>query len=256
VRTWELTVHAEPEYAGKVGNSGRFDEGSAVPIAAEPIEGYAFAGWSGAPVENALEPQTRVQINSDLSVTAAFERVSRFVVRANNPYAGTVSGTGDHAPGSTVPIRAEPGEGFEFAHWESPLVHDPSAPETFVNVPNVEHDVIAVFVPQEQDLSESDEDSEDSSKTGDDAHSQQDDAESSEQDQQKPQDEDQDDQSEGTPEQQAQESDETQQQAVQLSPEEARQLLEAMRRQEKLLPMGEHAVPESERARERRGRDW
>ncbi len=256
VKVWKLDVAVDPEHAGTVREPGTFDDGTYAPIQALPSEGYRFDSWRGSSIAAIDRSSTRVYMDADRTVTAIFERELNLIVRPDNPEAGSTTGSGNYPPAEEIRITAEPAEGFEFSHWVSPHVRDPGKPETTVRVPPGEHDVIAVFDRDEEPDPESDDEQEESS--GDqpedgpgDSEEPTDPAEGSQED--TPADADGDEASE-TKSQETEPMQERDRDGM--TPEEARRMLEALRRDEKLLPMGDHTISEDEMDRDRRSRDW
>ena len=84
-----------------------YDYGAAVDLAAVPVYGYRFAGWTGdvAGVDNVQDAQTRVTIKNNYSITASFERVYSPMVAGGRHHTvglssdGSIIATGDNAHG-------------------------------------------------------------------------------------------------------------------------------------------------------------
>lgn len=79
---YELSTNVSPTEAGSLNPSdGTFDEGEEVELLAEPDEGYLFVGWDGD-LDGDENPAT-ISMDSDLSVTALFERSNPFFLHEN-----------------------------------------------------------------------------------------------------------------------------------------------------------------------------
>lgn len=99
IPVYTIAVTVSPEGGGTVTGAGRYQEGEAVTLAAEPAEGYKFSGWQ--------ENGQTVSADATYSFTASANRV--FVVAFAEK------------PASRLP------EGYtevEYIHWSSPFGFD------------------------------------------------------------------------------------------------------------------------------------
>lgn len=152
VDAYYLEVKPSPALGPKkLTASGWYPVNQPAPIQAEVREGFEWKGWSGENIDNPTALESQVYLDKDRSVTAEFNRLWNLIVASQNEDQGTTEGSADEPVGSTVPISAQAQEGFVFDHWEGDGVADPTSANTFVTILSEEHDVIAVFVPEESD---------------------------------------------------------------------------------------------------------
>lgn len=154
VDAYHLDVVVEPAIGGFAEKTGWYEVDSHVPIQAEPRAGFSWQGWRGGDVQDPQAPQSSVELNGHRTVVAQFQREWSLIVLPSEPEGGTVTGGGDFPVGSLNPITATPADGYRFEQWQGPGVLDPSNPETSVRVESSEHDVIAVFTPDDQNQDE------------------------------------------------------------------------------------------------------
>ncbi|OUU10811.1 MAG: hypothetical protein CBC00_04445, partial [Verrucomicrobia bacterium TMED40] len=101
---YTLTVNLTEN--GDANGSGIYDFENQVPISATPISGYLFDEWTGdtSYLSDPISPQTIVTIpSSNISITPTFKPIP-FYISATTSDPGTISGTGDYTPGSTVSL--------------------------------------------------------------------------------------------------------------------------------------------------------
>jgi photosystem II stability/assembly factor-like uncharacterized protein len=107
---WTLATTVTPAESGSIKRSpdqSSFIAGTAVTLTAMPVEGWRFAGWTGAAAD-AIDPlKTVVTMDADKVVVATFEKVVAIppVVTLSSPANGTVVNT------SAVDLSWQPSSG-------------------------------------------------------------------------------------------------------------------------------------------------
>ena len=279
VDAYRLTVRIEPELGGRAGNSGFYEIDSLQPIKAEPREGFIWKEWRGEGISDPAAPETTISMTQERRVTALVDRAWSLILipveegDERTEGGGMVEGGGMHPVGARVPIQAIPAEGYLFDHWEGPEgedpgVENPTAATTHVTVQSEEHDLFAIFRPEDSDSDEDEgedqEESEDSSQGDDEQESGDSEDQSEGEDQEDETQEPESEQEEDEPDDSSSEApgEEEQQEAAQeeapgaevpLSPEEAEHILNLLDDQGKVLPLSEEPADFESRST---GRDW
>ena len=95
-----------------------------VPLVAENYTHYHFAGWTGGggAIANPEDPATNITMDDSYSITANFELDKGwYSLTTASTEGGSVTtpgeGTSVHAANTTVPLVAEPYEGYPFLKW-------------------------------------------------------------------------------------------------------------------------------------------
>ena len=109
---------------------GWYAPGTQIPVSAEPDDGYRFTGWtvggSTAPELGGEASITFTMPNSDAAIGATFELIT-YSLSSQSAQGGTVMLTeGWYAPGTQIPVSAEPDDGYRFTGW---TVGGSAAPE-------------------------------------------------------------------------------------------------------------------------------
>lgn len=263
VDAYHLEVVAQPTIAGNVGQTGFYERNTQPQIHAEARDGFEWIGWIGDNIEDTTAPQTTVNLVRDSKTVAHFQRIWNLVVLPDSDQHGSTTGGGNFPIGHHQPIEAIANEGFTFQRWDGPGVADPEAMQTTVEVISDEQTIIAIFEEDESD----DENEQDSDGNGEgDGESDADPGDSPEDpDANQDQDEspaDQDEPQDQQPEDpQPEEEQPTQQDEApparetpqSLTEEEARQLLQMLRQDERQLPL---RIDQDRDEPQTTGRDW
>lgn len=135
--------------------TSKHGEGTVAELAAEPEEGYRFVNWTATAGEfddANLEETTFTMPAEDVTVTANFELIPTYsVTMAVSPAGGgTAVDLTDGSPyeaGTSVTIRAEAAEGYEFTGWTASagVFADADAAETTFTVPGEDVTIAATF---------------------------------------------------------------------------------------------------------------
>jgi Ca-activated chloride channel family protein len=256
VDAYHLEVISQPAIAGNVGTTGFYERNTEPGIHAEARDGFEWIGWIGDNIDDTTAPQTTVNLIRDSKTVAHFQRIWNLVVLPDSDQHGTTTGGGNFPLGNIQPIEAVANEGYTFLGWDGPGVADPEAPQTTVEVLSDEQTIIAIF---EEDESE-DENEQDSDSEGDgegngesdpDANDEQDESPADPEDQQDPQtDQPQPEEEQPAQEEEAAPARET---PESLTEEEARQLLQMLRQDERQLPL---RIDQDRDEPPTTGRDW
>ena len=114
VTYYQLSVTSSDENMGSVSETKKYyTPNEVVEIYAEPYNGYKFTGWSDGNTDN---PRT-ITMTGNLTLTANFAVRPYEVTLTCDEAQGTVSGSGEYAPGTQVTITATAKEGYQFSYW-------------------------------------------------------------------------------------------------------------------------------------------
>ncbi len=117
-----IEVSASPEDAGTVAGGGIYHYGDTATLTASPLSGFEFLGWSDSIADNPRD----VIVAADSSFTALFGiRQCSVAVVASPEGAGTMTGGGTYAFGSTIEIEATANEGHDFLQWADGIADNP-----------------------------------------------------------------------------------------------------------------------------------
>ena len=149
---YELTVNLDG--SGTVSDyNATYKAGTVVQLTATPSDSQTeFAYWSGQGLLQTQFPTTYVNMTEDLNVTAHFQP-RRYSVNIEVAGTGdvTISSSEDDFPyGDVLELNATTSFGHVFSHW---LGVGPDSNQSFTTITvNQDHDITAVFVPQNFDL--------------------------------------------------------------------------------------------------------
>ena len=113
----EYIVEVLAETGGSVSGSGTYKYGETVIIEAVPLDGYEFAGWEGAEVDQYSQAQTTVFVDGNLSVQAKYNQLE-YELTVTSGEGGSVTGGGTYTYGESALVSAQAQEGYLFAGWE------------------------------------------------------------------------------------------------------------------------------------------
>ena len=118
VNYYTINATADPENAGTIDGTGRYQEGAGVILTAHPAEGYYLVNWT--------ENGEVVCVNNPCVSTATADRtlVAHFALNtyevtatANPTEGGTITGTGTFGHGNTATLTATAAVGYTFSNW-------------------------------------------------------------------------------------------------------------------------------------------
>lgn len=267
VDAYHLEVISQPAIAGNVGNTGFYARNTEPAIQAEARDGFEWIGWIGDNIEDTTAAQTNVKLIRDSKAVAHFQRIWNLVVLPDSDEHGTATGGGNFPIGHIQPIEAIANEGYTFQRWDGPGVADPEALQTSVEMLSEEQTIIAIFEQDEsEDENEQDQDSDsDGEGEGDgesdpdsgdspedpDAHDEQDESPPEPEEPQDPESDQPQAEEEQPPQQE--ETDPARETPDSLTEEEARQLLQMLRQDERQLPL---RIDQDRDEPPTTGRDW
>ena len=120
IKTFEITVSAEPEEQGSVSGAGTYEYGQTVTLTGTPSLGYIFFKWT----KNGVDVSTDAEYTFTAVDGVAGEYVGHFATKvfditasANPTAGGTVSGAGQIQEGQTCTLVATPNTGYNFVNW-------------------------------------------------------------------------------------------------------------------------------------------
>lgn len=142
-----FSTNISPSQGGNVSPAkGEYEEKMALEITAEPMEGYRFDRWEGD--NTGSENPVTITFDSHKDITAVFVR-KEYALTVNVDGEGSVgeevieaTAKTDYEHGTTVELKAEPVEGWQFVEWQGDL-SGTTNPET-IHVED-ENSVTAVF---------------------------------------------------------------------------------------------------------------
>lgn len=116
-----VATSVSPAGTGSVTGGGTFAEGTSATLNATPNPAYVFSHWSGD-LTGSSNPLSFTIGGRDYAVVANFTPRTHTVAASVTPVgAGTVSGTGSFAAGSTATLGASADPSHAFTHWSGDL---------------------------------------------------------------------------------------------------------------------------------------
>lgn len=138
--TYNLTLSVDPAGSGTVTGAGSYLPDTEVTIVATAKSGYEFVGWYENGSLKFSAYTVNIIMSSDRTLTAKFNYVGSggddttyytIATSVSPSGAGSVSGEGSYPSGSSVSVKAEPANGYEFSHWN---IYNPVYNQTVENV--------------------------------------------------------------------------------------------------------------------------
>jgi hypothetical protein len=115
---YHVSVTANNPSMGIVTGGRDYYANSTATITATANQGYYFVGWNDGNTQNSRD----IIVTQDMTFMAIFAASTpstyRITVLANDATRGTVTGSGDFAANSRVPIAAIPNKGYYFVLWD------------------------------------------------------------------------------------------------------------------------------------------
>jgi hypothetical protein len=115
INSYLISASVTPVSSGTVSGAGTYDHGSTVSLEATASPGYTFKDWTEA--GNVLSSNPFYSFTATGARTLVANFTVNIVANVSPNSAGTTSGAGSYAPGSTVIVTATPNPGFTFVNW-------------------------------------------------------------------------------------------------------------------------------------------
>lgn len=118
-----VTVTTDPVGAGSVSGAGTYPKGSTVRLTASPGDRYRFIGWYSGDTLYSPNTEYSVTLNSSMAFVAKFEEevvtpdYYTIITKVSPTGAGSTTGGGQYAAGTSVKLTATANEGYLFSHW-------------------------------------------------------------------------------------------------------------------------------------------
>ena len=126
---YTITANANNNSWGTVSGGGSYASGATCTLVATPASGYQFDSWKKNGSVVSTNATYNFTVSENATYTAYFSEtpityynISTEVTPAN---AGTVSGGGQHAAGSSITLTATANPGYTFAHWQDGNTQNP-----------------------------------------------------------------------------------------------------------------------------------
>lgn len=147
----DVSVEGEGTTTPVVGTHS-YDPGTVVDLTASPASGWCFLEWTGDPVADPTDPTTTIEMTTDASVTAVFERCE-YDLLVDHTGSGSTDpdGTSSRDFEDVVNLTATPSTGWNFVNWTGDSVADANDPTTTVEILGTTH-VTANFERNEYNL--------------------------------------------------------------------------------------------------------
>jgi len=118
LKTFEVTVTAEPEEGGVVSGGGTYDCGSEITVVATPADCYDFDGWFVGETLVSENAEYTFTVTEDVDLVAVFTlKTFEVTVTAEPEEGGVVSGGGTYDCGSEITVVATPADCYDFVGW-------------------------------------------------------------------------------------------------------------------------------------------
>lgn len=145
--TYSITATVNPSNGGTVSGTGTYASGSTCTLHATPNSGYSFVKWTRNGTQVSTNPNYSFTVTGNASYVAHFQQNTTnytITATASPSNAGTITGAGSYASGSTCTLRATPNNGYTFVNWlENGTSVSTNATYSFIVTSN--RNLVAVF---------------------------------------------------------------------------------------------------------------
>ncbi len=117
---YTITATANPTNGGTVSGGGTYAQGSTCTLHATPNSGYSFVKWTRNGTQVSTNPNYSFTVTGNAAYVAHFQQSTTnytITATASPSNAGTITGAGSYASGSTCTLRATPNSGYRFVNW-------------------------------------------------------------------------------------------------------------------------------------------
>lgn len=117
---YTITATANPTNGGTVSGGGTYAQGSTCTLHATPNSGYSFVKWTKNGTQVSTNPNYSFTVTGNAAYVAHFQQNTTnytITATASPSNAGTITGAGSYASGSTCTLRATPNSGYTFVNW-------------------------------------------------------------------------------------------------------------------------------------------
>ena len=119
-QNYTITATANPTNGGTVSGGGTYAQGSTCTLHATANSGYSFVKWTRNGTQVSTNPNYSFTVTGDAAYVAHFQQNTTnytITATASPSNAGTITGAGSYASGSTCTLRATPNSGYTFVNW-------------------------------------------------------------------------------------------------------------------------------------------
>ena len=120
ITNYTITATANPTNGGTVTGGGTYAQGSTCTLHATANSGYSFVKWTKNGTQVSTNPNYSFTVTGNASYVAHFQQsTSNYTITAtaSPSNAGTITGAGSYASGSTCTLCATPNSGYTFVNW-------------------------------------------------------------------------------------------------------------------------------------------
>ncbi len=117
---YTITATANPTNGGTVSGGGTYAQGSTCTLHATANSGYSFVKWTRNGTQVSTNPNYSFTVTGNAAYVAHFQQNTTnytITATASPSNAGTITGAGSYASGSTCTLNATPNSGYRFVNW-------------------------------------------------------------------------------------------------------------------------------------------